>query len=670
MPLVDLSRALAADLDAGARREWLVANGRGSYASGTVTGLLTRSYHGLLVAALDPPLGRTLLWAALDATVVYDGRAWPLFAHRWQAPDGPIDPTGHRHVERFRLDGTTPVWTYALGDAQLEKRIWMEPHEDTTYVRFDLVRGSGPIELRAKPLVNRRDHHATTRADDAIVSVEPVESGLRVDAFGDAAPLYLLSAGGSFEPDHEWHRAFFLAQEAFRGLDAWDDHLAVGHVVARLAPGESLTVVGSTDPEPDLDGDAAYRRRREHESSLIDADPANGGDSDRRHLTLAADQFVVKRETADGTDGRSIIAGYPWFGDWGRDTMIALPGLLLHTGRAAEAAQILRTYAHYVEDGLLPNRFPDGGEAPEYNTADATLWYIEALRAYWEATGDTALIQELFGVLTEIVEHHQRGTRHGIGVDPADGLLRAGEAGLQLTWMDAKVDDWVVTPRMGKPIEVNALWYHALRVMADFARDLGQSPEAFESAADHALAGFARFWDEELNHCYDVLDGPDGHEPKLRPNQLLAVSLVYSPLDAAQQRAVVDHCARRLVTSHGLRTLAPDDPDYVGCYGGPQADRDAAYHQGTVWAWWIGPFVAAHLRVHRDPDTARSLLDPLMRHLTDHGLGSVAEIFDGDAPHAPRGAFAQAWSVAELLRAADRVDAFRQSSHSHRQEAR
>ena len=669
MALIDLGRAIANDLAAGTRREWLVTNGLGSYASGTVTGILTRSYHGLLVAALDPPLGRTLLWATLDATVVYDGRAWPLFAHRWQAPDGPIDPTGHRDIERFRLEGTAPVWTYVLGDAQLEKRIWMEPGADTTYVRFDLVRGSGPIELRAKPLVNRRDHHATTRADDEIMSVEPVESGLRVDAFGDATPLYLLSAGGSFEPDHEWHRSFFLTEEAFRGLDAHDDHLAVGGVLARLAPGESLTVVGTTDPEPDLDGEAAYRRRRSYESSLREMDPENEDSPERGQLALAADQFVVRRVTADGTDGRSIIAGYPWFGDWGRDTMIALPGLLLHTGRAAEAAKILRTYAPYVEDGLLPNRFPDGGEAPEYNTADATLWYVEALRAYREATGDTALIQELFGVLMGIVDAHQRGTRHGIGVDPADGLLRAGETGLQLTWMDAKVDDWVVTPRMGKPIEVNALWYHALRVMADFARDLGQSPDAFEAAADQTLAGFARFWNDEWECCYDVLDGPDGHELKLRPNQLLAASLVYSPLDAAQQRAVVDHCARRLLTSHGLRTLAPDDPDYVGRYGGPQADRDAAYHQGTVWAWWIGPFVAAHLRVHGDPDLARSFLEPLTRHLSDHGLGSVAEIFDGDTPHAPRGAFAQAWSVAELLRAIDHVNSFRRPSPSRLQEA-
>ncbi|MFB6285833.1 MAG: amylo-alpha-1,6-glucosidase [Candidatus Bipolaricaulia bacterium] len=669
MALIDLGRDIATDLDAGTRREWLVTNGIGGYACGTVTNLLTRSYHALLVAALDPPLGRTLLWASLDATVVYEGRPWPLFAHRWQAADGPVDPRGHRHIERFHLEGTTPVWTYALGDALIQQRIWMEPGANTTYVRYDLVRGSNPIEVRAKPLVNRRDHHATTRADDDMMEVEPVENGLRVvGADGDVA-LLVLSDRGTFEPVEQWHHAFYLSQEADRGLDPMDDHLAAGLLTASLEPGQSLTVAASTEDAPDLDGEAAYARRREHEAGILSASGAEAEAPERRQLILAADQFVVRREGADGADGRSIIAGYPWFGDWGRDTMIALPGLLVRTGRAAEAAQILRTYAQYIGDGLVPNRFPDHGETPEYHTADATLWFMEAIRAYREATGDVGLLHELFPVLAGIIERHRRGTRHGIGVDPDDGLLRAGEPGLQLTWMDAKVGDWVVTPRRGKPVEINALWYHGLRVLADFARDLGRSPDAFEAAADQALEGFQRFWDEQRGHCDDVLDGPDGHETKLRPNQLLAASLTYSPLSAEQQRAIVDRCARDLWTSHGLRSLAPDDPDYIGRYGGPQADRDAAYHQGTVWAWWIGPFVEAHLRAYQDPDTAYSYLTPLLRHLHDHGLGSVAEIFDGDPPHTPRGCFAQAWSVAELLRA-DRLIAESSHASTRRQEAR
>jgi len=669
MALIDLGRDIATDPDAGTRREWLVTNGIGGYACGTVTNLLTRSYHGLLVAALDPPLGRTLLLAALDVSVVYEGQVWPLFAHRWQAADGPVDPHGHRHIERFHLEGTMPVWTYALGDAQVEKRVWMEPGANTTYVRYDLVRGARPIEVRAKPLVNRRDHHATTEANDDMMDVEPVETGLRVVGANGDVPLLVLSDRGTFEPVDHWHHAFYLSQEADRGLKPWDDHLAAGLLTASLDPGESLTVAASAESAPDLDGEAASARRREHESAILSANGAAADDAVRRQLILAADQFVVRREPADGADGRSIIAGYPWFGDWGRDTMIALPGLLVLTGRTDEAAQILTTYAEYIDDGLVPNRFPDHGETPEYHTADATLWFIEAIRAYREATADVDLLRELFSVLTSIVEQHQRGTRHGIGVDPDDGLLWAGEPGLQLTWMDAKVGDWVVTPRRGKPVEINALWYHGLRVMADFARDLGHSPDAFEAAADRALEGFQRFWDEQRGYCYDVLDGPDSHEAKLRPNQLLAASLTYSPLTANQRRAVVDGCARHLVTSHGLRTLAPGDPDYIGRYGGPQEDRDAAYHQGTVWAWWIGPFVEAHLRAYQDPDTARSFLTPLLRHLHDHGLGSVAEIFDGDPPHTPRGCFAQAWSVAELLRADGLID---ESSHAstRRQEAR
>ncbi|RLC72274.1 MAG: glycogen debranching protein, partial [Chloroflexi bacterium] len=379
--------------------------------------------------------------------------------------------------------------------------------------------------------------------------------------------------------------------------------------------------------------------------------PARDAPAAIEHLILAADQFIVRRSLSDDPDRRTIIAGYPWFGDWGRDTMISLPGLTLITGRHDVAARILRTYARFIDQGLLPNHFPEAGEEPEYNTADATLWYFEAIRAYHKATNDLTLLGDLFPVLQEIIKWHQRGTRYNIHVDPADGLLYAGEPGVQLTWMDAKMDDWVVTPRIGKPVEINALWYNALRIMADFARSLREPAEGYEITAEQARAGFARFWNEAAGYCYDVLDGPGGDDPALRPNQLLAVSLPYSPLTEQQQRAVVDACARHLLTSHGMRSLAPDDPAYVGRYGGDQHQRDRAYHQGTVWAWLIGPFVSAYLRVYRDPEVARSFLRPLMHHLADHGVGSISEIFDGDPPFTPRGCIAQAWSVAEVLRA-------------------
>ena len=443
----------------------------------------------------------------------------------------------------------------------------------------------------------------------------------------------------------------FLNVEGYRGLDALDDNLYAGLFQATLRPGESLTIVASTDSTLTLDGASAYAKRQAYEGRLM----AQSGFTDApawvQHLILAADQFIVRRALPDDPNGRTVMAGYPWFGDWGRDTMISLPGLTLVTGRPEVAARILRTFAHFVDQGMLPNRFPDEGETPEYKGVDATLWYFEAIRAYHAATGDDALLCDLFPVLQEIIEWHQRGMRYNIHVDPTDGLLYAGEPGMQLTWMDAKVGDWVVTPRIGKVVEINALWYNALCSIADFARRLNEPADRYETLAEQARAGFARFWNEVAGYCYDVMAGPDGDDPALRPNQLLAVSLPHSPLDARQQRAVVDVCTRHLLTSHGLRSLAPDDPAYVGHYGGDQRQRDAAYHQGTVWGWLIGPFVSAHLRVYRDPVLARSYLMPLIRHMTDHGVGSISEIFDGDPPFTPRGCIAQAWSVAEVLRA-------------------
>jgi predicted glycogen debranching enzyme len=647
--VVDFGRDVCGDLDAATRREWLVTNGIGGFAAGTVSGLLTRRYHGLLVAALKPPLGRTLLVAKLDETATYDGRAYALGANRWAG--GTVDPSGFHALDRFYLEGTTPVWVFACADALLEKRVWMPEGTNTTYIHYALVRASGPLTVSLKALVNYRDYHSSTRAGDWRLRVEAVDRGLRVNAFEGATPFYLLSDRARAVAQHDWYRDFYLSVEAYRGLDAQEDHLHAGTFEATLQPGDEFTLVVSTDDQPNLDGEAAYAERCAYENALL---VQSGLDAERpeiRHLVLAADQFVVRRPTPDDAEGRSVIAGYPWFGDWGRDTMIALPGLTLSTGRPEIAAGILRTFARYVDEGMLPNRFPDAGEAPEYNTVDATLWYVEAIRAYHEATGDDALLRDLFPVLEDILAWHRRGTRYWIHVDPEDGLLYAGEPGVQLTWMDAKVGDWVVTPRIGKPVEVNALWYNALRTMADFARRLGEPGAAYDEEAARVQASFGRFWHPEAGYCYDVLDAPAGDDASLRPNQLFAVSLPYTPLSPDQQKAVVDVCARRLLTAHGLCSLAPDDPAFVGHYGGGPWERDGAYHQGTVWSWLIGPFVAAHLRVYDDPNIARSFLQPLLRHLADHGLGNISEIFDGDAPFTPRGCFAQAWGVAEVLRA-------------------
>jgi predicted glycogen debranching enzyme len=661
--LIDFGRDICGDLGQAESREWLVTNGLGGYASGTVAGLLTRRYHGLLVAALKPPVGRTLLVAKLDETAGYGGRTFELSTNRWHG--GSVAPHGYRHLERFRLEGTVPVWTYALADALLEKRVWMEQGANTTYVRYELTRGSGPASLSIKALANYRDYHGGTRGNGWQMRVESADHGLAVTAYDGAVPFHLLSDRGESDAVHDWHAGFDLAMERARGLDDREDHLQIGTIHAAVEEGKPLTIVLSTDPMASCDGAKALERRKRHEQALAAAftraRPALAKQAPPwvGQAILAADQFIVDRPSPEDSEGRSVIAGYHWFGDWGRDTMIALPGLTLTTGRPAIARQILRTFARFVDHGMLPNRFPDAGETPEYNTVDATLWYVEAIRAYHTATGDDRLVRELFPVLAEIVDWHRRGTRYGIRLDHADGLLQAGEEGVQLTWMDAKVGGWVVTPRIGKPVEINALWYNALRAMAALARVAKKPSGEYDGLATRAAAGFARYWNESLGYCHDVLDGPEGDDPALRPNQIFAVSLPESPLAPARQKAIVDACARALVTSHGLRSLAPDHPRYVGGYGGDQRSRDGAYHQGTVWGWLLGPFVSAHLKVYRDPVRARSFLEPMSRHLQSHGLGAMSEIFDGDPPFTPRGCIAQAWTVAEMLRAWAEIATFK-----------
>ncbi len=652
--MIGWGREVAGDLAAAERREWLCTNGIGGFASGTVAGTLTRRYHGLLVAAREPPLGRTLLVAKVDEIAGYDGETRAFGANRWAG--GAVDPHGYRAIERFALDGTTPVWTYVIADALVEKRVWMEPGANTTYVRYRVLRARGPVALELKVFVNYRDYHATTRGDGWRMEVAPVEQGLRVAAFEGARPLLLLAEGAEARVAHTWYREFDLPAERERGLEATEDHLHAGTFRASLEPGRALSLVLSAETAPSPDGEAAWRRRTRHEAEILAAwrrarPEARKAPPWIRQLVLAADQFVARRPLAGAPDSMTIIAGYHWFGDWGRDTMIALPGLTLATGRAEVARRILTTFARFVDRGMLPNRVPEAGEAPEYNTVDAALWYFEAIRAYHEATGDDGTLKDLFPVLEEIVRWHREGTRYGIAEDPADGLVRSGEPGVQLTWMDAKVGDWVVTPRVGKAVEINALWYNALVSMAGFARRLRAPAKPWEARAARVRAGFERFWNERAGYCFDVIDGPEGHDDTLRPNQLFAVSLPASALPIERQRGVVEACARHLLTSYGLRSLAPGHPRYQGRYGGDQRQRDGAYHQGTVWAFLLGPFALAHFRVFRQADTARSFLEPFADHLGDYGVGSIGEIFDGDAPFAPRGCVAQAWSVAETLRA-------------------
>ncbi|MCA9521195.1 MAG: glycogen debranching enzyme family protein [Myxococcales bacterium] len=650
--MIEFGRHICGDLASAERREWLVTNGIGGFASGTIAGSLTRRYHGFLIAALRPPVERTLLVTKLDETAMYVGESYDLGCNRWS--DGSIEPKGQLRIERFHLEGTTPVWTYAFGDALLERRIFMPRGENTTIVIYTLARGLAPVLLDCRALVNYRGYHNLGENRLAPFFVDPIDAGFRVVAHDQATPFYLASSHGDRTEQRDWYRNYFLDREAERGLEALEDHLCVARFRDVLERGQSLTIALSTTPDTSLDGPALYREHHEREQELAGPNGSSASPPWIQQLRLAARQFVVKRPRANAPQGSTVIAGYPWFTDWGRDTMLSLPGLTLATGDLDTAREILQTYADFVDQGMLPNRFPDNGEAPQYNTVDATLWYFQAIDAYARQAHDYTLVDDLFGVLESIIDWHCKGTRYSIH-RTEDGLLHAGEAGAQLTWMDAKVGDWVVTPRTGKPVEVNALWYNALVTMARFAAHTGRAPEPYEKLAQQARTGFQRFWNGKLGYCYDVLDGKDGPDATLRPNQLLAVSLAHSPLHKAQQRSIVEHCARKLLTSHGMRTLSSDHAEYQGQYSGPPHVRDAAYHQGTVWGWLIGPFVSAHYRVYRDAATARGMLESMARHMTDAGLGTISEIFDGDSPHSPRGCIAQAWSVAEVLRAWNEV---------------
>jgi predicted glycogen debranching enzyme len=654
--VVDFGRSVCGDLQAAERREWLVTNGLGGFASGTIAGTLTRRYHGLLIAAFRPPVGRTLLVTKFDEVVQYRGVEYSLAANRWK--DEYISPQGFTAIERFYLDGTTPVWEFALADALLEKRIWMEPGANVTYVRYCALRSAAPMALSLRALVNYRDMHANTHAGSWRVAVEPQEQhGLRVDAAPEGRPFWIVADRGEMHVENVWYRDFVLAQESRRGLDDRDDNLAAGTLAVTLGRGgNAVTVAAAADVDPSgFSAEDARKRHRDREAGVLDAYRRTVGATTRppwfERGVLAADQFVVARPLANDPKALSVIAGYHWFGDWGRDTMIALPGLALTTGRHDVAKTILTTFATFVSDGMLPNFFPDEGQTPQYNTVDAALWYVESAARYVETTGDLATLKTLWPALQDVITSYRTGTRYGIHMD-VDGLIVASAPGLQLTWMDAKIGDWVVTPRMGKPVEIGALWYNALVRMRQLSEQLSVRCDDYAALAETTRTGFSRFWSAGTgDYCCDVLDGPNGNDLSLRPNQLFAVSLPNSPVAADRQRAIVDICAATLLTSNGLRSLTPTDPRFAGHYVGSQHDRDAAYHQGTVWTWLLGPFALAHARVYGDATAARSFLKPLLDLFLDGGLGSIGEIADGSAPFVARGAIAQAWSVAELLRA-------------------
>jgi predicted glycogen debranching enzyme len=655
------------DADPHLQEEWLVTNGLGGYASGTVSGAITRRYHGLLIAALPTPLGRMMMLNGLSERLrLPDRRVYYTGAEELSG----ITPEHILPIAEFRLDGGLPVWRYELDGFVLEKRLVMSYRQNTTHIAYRLLDGNGTLRLGLRPAIHFRSHDApVSSAGEREYRLAVCDDEFEITSHSDLPVLRMMLAGPSsaFTFDRRETRDIAYAIEKSRGYE-WQGRLwSPGYFRADLAAGESATLIASTETWERvraLTPVAAMQAEVNRRKLLLSAAPASARTGSAAELVFAADQFLIEpvgrvedaaRARAAGDEIRSVIAGYHWFTDWGRDTMISLEGLTLATGRVSEAAWILRTFAHYIRDGLIPNMFPEGEKEGLYHTADATLWFFHALHRYVEVTGDRTTLKLLIPKLADVIAHHIRGTGFGIGMDPADALLRQGAEGYQLTWMDAKVEDWVVTPRRGKAVEINALWYNALCLLESWLREEGQETEAgavAETASRVRESFNRRFWIDGKGYLYDVVDAEGGgNDDACRPNQVFAISLDHPVLDAGRWESVMNVVTERLLTPVGLRSLAPGHPDYKSKYYGDLRSRDAAYHQGTVWAWLIGPYVDAWLKLNPGRrGEARRFIEGLLPHLAEQCVGSISEIFDAEPPYTPRGCIAQAWSVAEALR--------------------
>jgi predicted glycogen debranching enzyme len=668
--------------DALLDKEWLVTNGLGGYASGSLAGVITRGFHGYLVAALPTPLGRILLLNDLIEKVeIPDELSIQLSGE--ERVNAPLKAQGAEFLEEFRLGDGIPVWTFRFGEVSIEKRVIMVHRQNTVHVNYRMISGT-KLNLTLRPSVNFRPHEAPVNTPIAgNYTFTVIEDSFEISSQTTIPPLRLMLHGKdkSLTMDRTRFQEVVYRLEESRGYPARGDLWSPGYFSVVLTPDDPVTLVASAESwdsiraiEPKFaEGAEGVRRKR-----LLARATAVAQEGTAAELVLAADQFIIvpegrsdetARARAAGDEVRTVIAGYPWFTDWGRDTMISLEGLTLTTGRHAEASFILRTFADYVRRGLIPNMFPEGHDEGLYHTADATLWFFHALARYLSASQDPILLPQILQQLDEIIDYHLRGTDFGIHVDPNDGLLIQGAEGYQLTWMDAKVDGWVVTPRRGKAVEINALWYNALCNMRDWLRQEGRHARAAQIAKHAAKCRESfqkRFWFEAGGYLYDVVDGENGDDSSLRPNQIFAVSLDFPVLAQDKWPDILKCIEERLLTPVGLRTLAPEEKDYKPKYYGNLRDRDAAYHQGTVWPWLIGPYIDAWLKVHpKEPSEAMKLLRAFDGRLSENAVGSIGEIFDAEEPYTHRGCVAQAWSVAEVLRSYAKIATLSKASESN-----
>jgi predicted glycogen debranching enzyme len=646
--MIRFKRDIVNNFEAATSREWLETNGIGGFACSTIIGLNSRRYHALLTAAMHPPAGRIVLLSKFEETLVVNGRRYDLSANQYS---GAVHPQGYTYQVGFRLD-PFPIFSFHVDGISFEKALFMVRGQNTTVVEYHLSRDSSrTVRLELRPLIAVRDYHALTHENGSLDSRVHLHHPklVSVRPYTDHPHLYFAHNADEVTGQGYWYKHFEYAVERERGLDYFEDLFNPFTLGFELSarPDAKATVIASTEILDAASAETLRSRELSRRSQI--ASQGAGEDDLVRTLTAGADHYIVSRG-----DHKTVIAGYPWFTDWGRDTMIALPGLTLATGRHDIARSVLCEFARHVDRGMLPNRFPDAGETPEYNTIDATFWYFEAVRSLLRYTADYAFVRtHLYSVLSDIIDWHIRGTRYGIHMD-ADGLIASADPTVQLTWMDAKIGDWVVTPRNGKAVEIQALWYNALRTMEDIAEKIGNSDDArrYSAFAELAKHTFNKlFWNDRAACLYDCVLG-DNADAMMRPNQILAVSLAHSMLSEDRAKAVVDAVERDLFTPYGLRSLSPADAMYRGVYTGDSTARDSSYHQGPVWAWLLGPFIDAYLKVNGESAKAqvREWLQVCSRHLTEAGLGHVSEIFDGDSPHLPRGCFAQAWSVAEILR--------------------